>query len=184
VSLRIESGGYLEYLPDPTIPYAGSAFEQDVELMVEPGGALVYADLLLAGRLAHGERFQFRRYAGRLTLLAPSGRPLLRESFSLEPARHTLDEVGILGDRRVGALLTVIVVAGEGQEPALVPAMRMALCEVECVSSGAGSLNGNHGVVAKALTANAAQARRALCALWQTARRHLLGVDLPPVWKR
>lgn len=41
ITLHVASGGYLEYLPDPLIPYRDAALEQSVVIRLEPGAALL-----------------------------------------------------------------------------------------------------------------------------------------------
>ena len=51
----VAGGAWLEVLPEPIIPHRGSRFHQRTALALEHGGAAFYADLLLPGRVAHGE---------------------------------------------------------------------------------------------------------------------------------
>ena len=87
VALMVAEGGYLEYLPDPLIPYRDSDFEQRTTLSVAAGGALVYWDIITPGRVAMGESFRYRRLVSRLEVLDCGGRPAYREAFRLEPSR-------------------------------------------------------------------------------------------------
>lgn len=62
--LRVAPGATLCFLPGPTIPFAGSRFYQSAEIDIEEGGAIVWGDILLAGRTHHRrgpERFAFDR---------------------------------------------------------------------------------------------------------------------------
>ena len=44
----------LEYLPDQTIPFAGSRFYRSTTVELDPGSTLILTDLLAAGRVARG----------------------------------------------------------------------------------------------------------------------------------
>jgi urease accessory protein len=57
----VEDGGWLEVLPEPIVPHRGSVFHQRTSLTVERGGAAFYADLLMPGRVAHGEAWEWSR---------------------------------------------------------------------------------------------------------------------------
>jgi urease accessory protein len=47
--------GWLEVLPEPLVPHRGSHYTQRTRIEVETGSELFYADLLMPGRVAHGE---------------------------------------------------------------------------------------------------------------------------------
>src|SRR5205814_416747 len=59
VRLTLAPGARLEWVPDHTIPFAGSAFQQRVEAEVPEGAALVLIDAFAAGRVARGEAWRF-----------------------------------------------------------------------------------------------------------------------------
>jgi urease accessory protein len=80
----IADGGWLEVLPEPLVPHRGSRFHQRTVLDVAPGGAAFYADLLLPGRIAHGETWGWDRLVLEVEVRA-GGTLLLRERLD-QPA--------------------------------------------------------------------------------------------------
>lgn len=60
-ALRVAAGGWLEVLPEPLVPHRGSRFRQTTRIDVEAGGEAFYADLLMPGRVAHGEAWAWER---------------------------------------------------------------------------------------------------------------------------
>ena len=87
VRLNVASGGYLEYLPDPLIPYRDASLIQEIEITCEPGGALLFSDVITPGRVAMGESFRFRKISNRVTVRGQSGRPAYREAFDRKITR-------------------------------------------------------------------------------------------------
>ena len=85
----VGEGAILEYLPDPVIPYAGSRHMQRTEIHLDPGASLFWWDVLAPGRQAAGERFAFDRLCVE-TDICMGSRPILRESFLLEPGLRSL----------------------------------------------------------------------------------------------
>ena len=83
---QVKDGALLAVLPDPTVCFADARYSQRTEIAVAPKGALVLADILVAGRTARGERWAFKRYAAELTLRMGE-RVVLAESVLLDP-RH------------------------------------------------------------------------------------------------
>lgn len=62
-TMRVEDGGYLDYRPQPLLPFADSDLEStcDIEL-AGPSARLAYEEVLCCGRVARGERFGYRRF--------------------------------------------------------------------------------------------------------------------------
>jgi urease accessory protein len=83
----VAAGGWLEVMPEPLVPHRGCRFRQTTRIAVAPGGGLFFADLLMPGRVAHGEAWEWEklcleidvRLGGELVLrerLAQSGEEL------------------------------------------------------------------------------------------------------------
>jgi urease accessory protein len=85
VTLRVESGALLEYLPDELIPHAGAWFEQQTTVQLDPGGHAIVAEVVAPGRLHHGEAFTYRRLALHLRAVY-AGLPVVCDRLILEPA--------------------------------------------------------------------------------------------------
>ncbi|MFJ7198689.1 MULTISPECIES: urease accessory protein UreD [unclassified Streptomyces] len=96
VHLTVDEGAYVEYLPDPLIPFRGSRFYQRTEVTVAPGATAVVGDTLTAGRLARGERHDYRVLATDLRIARPDGTVLAIDTLRLAPG------AGTRGDRVVG----------------------------------------------------------------------------------
>jgi urease accessory protein len=55
----VEKAGWLEVMPEPTVPHRGSSYRQITRIEVEPGGEMFFADLLMPGRVGHGEAWEW-----------------------------------------------------------------------------------------------------------------------------
>ena len=51
----VAKDGWLEMMPEPLVPHRGSSYRQVTKIEVERGGGLFFADLLMPGRVGHGE---------------------------------------------------------------------------------------------------------------------------------
>jgi len=58
---QVARGGWLEVLPEPLVPHRGSRYHQVTTVAAEPGGGLFFCDLLMPGRIAHGEAWEWDR---------------------------------------------------------------------------------------------------------------------------
>ena len=94
--LRIGEGGYLEYLPDALIPFAGSRFEQITRIELEPDAALIWWDRVMPGREASGEVFRYESLASSFEITA-NGEPAVVERFIIEPRLRPPDSLARLG---------------------------------------------------------------------------------------
>jgi urease accessory protein len=97
--VTIGEGGYLEYLPDQLIPFAGSRFEQNTRVELSRGASLIWWDRIAPGREASGEVFRFESLASSFELVA-DGEPAAIERWSIEPFLRAVDSHLRLGPFR------------------------------------------------------------------------------------
>jgi urease accessory protein len=77
----VAAGGWLEVMPEPLVPHRGCRFRQTTRIEVTPGGALFYADLLMPGRVAHGEAWAWEKLCLEIDVRL-GGQLILRERLS------------------------------------------------------------------------------------------------------
>lgn len=191
VSIDVASGGYLEYLPDPLIPFQDASLLQSVRISVEPGAMLIYGDVLTPGRVASGEAFRSRRISNRLALYRQQERPVYLESYDLSGVRDQpmnmavlgkpcMIETGAAGVRTYGSMLILC-----DAEPAglVLDALRKSMPGYCSVSAGASTLPDGNGVGVKILGADRAAVQSEMTLAWSAARRVLLGAGVPALRK-
>ncbi|MCX6955773.1 MAG: urease accessory protein UreD [Verrucomicrobia bacterium] len=76
----IAPGGWLEVMPEPLVPHRGCSYHQSTTVEVAPGGEMFFADLLMPGRVAHGEAWEWQRLCLETTVRL-GGELILRERF-------------------------------------------------------------------------------------------------------
>jgi urease accessory protein len=87
VELNVGSGAVLEWMPDVTIPYAGSRFKQTIHVTLAPGATALIWDAIASGRVARGERWAFTSLENEIRIVTASGRSVL-ERYALNPSSH------------------------------------------------------------------------------------------------
>ena len=96
----VERGAELRLYFEPLIPFAGSILTQSMRIDLEEGARLVFWEALMAGRIGHGERWQFRELASE-TELRLNGKPVYLERFvlpnALEQSEYAMGECNYLG---------------------------------------------------------------------------------------
>lgn len=93
VTITVGSGAILEWLPEQTIPFAGSRFRQIIRVQLEPGATIMLWDVVAAGRIARGERWAFAALENDVHITTTSGGALL-ERYRLDPSTD-LGQVGL-----------------------------------------------------------------------------------------
>jgi urease accessory protein len=164
VRLDVGAGAILEYVPEHTIPFAGSSFVQRVDLRLGSDARAIVIDAFAAGRVARGEEWGFARLDASLTVRDPSG--------LIAHERLCLDGPGDRARRGLtdGAsyFATVLVL---GSLPLL---QHLQLPADAGFSVGASELR-RGGVIVRLLAASAPVLSEGLVAVWAAARRALLG---------
>lgn len=105
-NIHLEEGAYLEYLPDPVIPFIDSRLYQRTIVTMHPDASLVTGETLYAGRLSRGERNVYAAYASDFEVRTPDGTALAVDRVRLVPENGRLEAV--LGDRDIVASLHVV----------------------------------------------------------------------------
>lgn len=95
IRFTVETGGRLEYYPERTIPFAGSAFHQTVRADLAAGAEFGLLETLATGRVQMGERLQFAEYRSEVEVWVGGARVYL-DRQRLRPGPQTRAP-GVLG---------------------------------------------------------------------------------------
>jgi len=100
IDITVGPNAILEWMPDITIPFAGSRFSQSINIQMNKGATVILWDAMAAGRVARGERWAFSQFANQINILGSNG-SRLQERYSLLPEREkpclTFDRWNYLG---------------------------------------------------------------------------------------
>ena len=182
ITLAVGTGATLEWLPEQTIPFAGSRFKQTIHATLAPGATILLWDAMASGRIARGERWAFATLENNIRITTASGSALV-ERYALDPATN-LGAVGLAADWDYVASLYVVNDAVTPEVWSRLEArLGLALDEhVEHILGGV-SQPAVPGVAVKLLAKSAPDLTRILDALWAAVRAELWG--LPPVaWRK
>jgi urease accessory protein len=97
-SIDVGPGAYLEYLPDFTIPYRGSRFINQTDVVVAPDATLLYGEMILAGRKHHHaeERFGLDLLSMAVAVRRPGGRKLFSEKLLVGKGDAMIDFAAVM----------------------------------------------------------------------------------------
>jgi len=174
--LSVESGGHLDYVPEPTILHADSRFLQQMTVELARDATAVLSDIVVPGRLARGERFDFERYLSSVSVSGPDGL-LFEDATHLTPAETDPDTPGVLGEFTVYGTLFAIAPDRDGSA-ALSDTLHEAVADCEA-RAGATALPNDAGVAVRSLGHRAETVQSALHAAWSEARERVVGAPAP-----
>lgn len=182
VNLRIDEGAFVEYLPDPVVPFRGSRFFQRTNLSVHRGATLVIGETVLPGRVAYGERHLYDVFWSDTEARDDKGCLLFKDLLRLEPgAGGGSTSLAILGPYDIVA--SFFVITRMTQAETLPEVLRDALAEWPRVLAGVSRLPNGAGVGVRLLGSTSADIRAGMKAAWSATRLHLLGGPVPDLRK-
>jgi urease accessory protein len=174
ISLVVEGDGYLEYLPEPTIPFAGSQFASRSRCQVAEGATLVLAEVVSAGRAARGEVHQFKQYLSVIEIARSDGVVVARDATELHPA----DRLTLPGRLGSFAAIGSLYVIHPSVEPRL---LRDAVSEtsINGIQAGASRLPAQLGAWLKVLGPDGPSVAAAVAAAAAAAHAVITGSQPP-----
>jgi urease accessory protein len=176
VTIEVGADGYLEYLPDPAIPFARSRFYQRTELVVDPSATVVLSESMLAGRLARGERNDYDAFCTDLEVSRPDGGILFADTLRLVPSDAGVTGPAVLGG--FGVMASLFVVTAGAPATMVADTLHEALAPYG-LRAGASVLPQDCGAWARVFGAESPEVNEALRAAWDAVRRLLIGVPSP-----
>jgi len=84
IRLSVGSNARLEWLPEVTIPFAGSKLRQALHVDLTEGATALVWDAMASGRVAREERWAFTSFENEIRITTASGTSVL-ERFRIEP---------------------------------------------------------------------------------------------------
>jgi urease accessory protein len=186
--LSVGPGARLEWLPEVTIPFAGSRFRQSIQVDLAPGATVVLWDAMASGRVAKQERWAFSSVENEICIrgLAPGGLapssatvpvPHLLERYRLVPGRLP-ESVGLVGSWDYVASLFII---GDAVDAEIWKRLDLVIATIleqrPGLVLGGVSTPAAPGLVVKLVARSAPDLTVTLEALWAAVRKELW--DLP-----
>jgi urease accessory protein len=178
IDLTVGPNAILEWVPELTIPFAGSHFEQTITVRLDAGASLILWDALAAGRIARGEQWAFSHFSNQIKITLSDGNSL-EERYALAPTQDTRSLTFEQDWNYVGSLYIV---------SDKVPSSTWEQTKEELVTVierhsrqvlGGVSETSLPGLVVKVLTRSAPELNTVLEEMWSVVRMNLWGTALP-----
>jgi urease accessory protein len=178
VRISVGPGARLEWVPEVTIPFAGSRFRQSIHVDLAPGATVVLWDAMASGRVAMRERWAFAAVENESRIRTPLGGAVV-ERYRVVPGRLP-ESVGLAGSWDYVASLFVI---GDGVNAeiwkGLEAAIAVILDEHPGLVLGAVSTPAAPGLAVKMVARSAPDLTVMLEAIWAAVRKDLWNLPAP-----
>lgn len=175
---------YVEYVPDPVIPYVDSRFYQRTVITADPTATVLASETVVSGRLARGERNAYEVFASDFELRRPDGDLVALDTVRLEPGGGFggagVDGPAVLAGRSVMACFFAVSPLAPARE--LADLLHETLAGRE-LAYGVSVLPQDCGAWVRVLGDGTEAVTQALTAAWDAMRRRLIGVPAPALRK-
>lgn len=177
VHLTAGEDGFLEYMPDPVIPFRDARFAGRTLVTVHPGAGVILGEVLLPGRVAYGEHHDYGLFHNQTEAYASDGELLFSDVSNFAPRSASPRSPGRLGPHAASATLHAI--SRRVPARALAERLHARIAGVRGVSGGASELPNGCGAWARVLGPSSSGVQAALHAAWDEARLALVGAPAP-----
>lgn len=181
VNVVVDDSCYFEFIPDQIIPYRDSRFYQKVDLKVHDNATMVYAEMIVPGRVASGESFEYDICY--MKALARNQNHMLRfiDVAVLEPKKRILNTLGIL--ENFGVVGNMYILTKTKYVTELSKDINSVLQKFSRISAGATILPHDSGVIIRILGEVASDLRSVMYEIIKITRRIILNASFSGIRK-
>ena len=178
IRLSVGADARLEWVPEITIPFAGSRFRQSIHVDLAPGATVVLWDAMASGRVARHERWAFASLENEICISGSLGKSVA-ERYRLVPGLLP-ESVGLVGSWDYVASLFIIGDAVETEVWERLDEMLATILEQRPgLVLGAVSTPALSGLVVKLVARSAPDLTAVQEAMWTAIRKELWGLPAP-----
>jgi len=175
VNIKAEEGSYLEFIPDQIIPFRSSRFYQEVELTVHDTATMIYSEIIVPGRVASGEKFEYDICYIKTVARNHLGNTRFIDTVKLEPKSESLTVIGILGNFEVVG--TIYIVTREQYLKDLQFEINKKIKLEGKISYGTSILPKRQGIIVRILGKSAEDVKNMIFEVVRIARNQITGAS-------
>jgi urease accessory protein len=182
VNIEVKEGSYFEYIPDQIIPFRNSRFYQAVELNVHDNATMIYSEMLVPGRVARGESFEYDICYIRTRARNQLGKPRFVDMIKLEPKKEDLRLEEIMGTFDVVG--TMYIITRPLYIKDLQQEINLKINELqETIAGGASAFPNKQGIIVRMLGKTAGEVRNMIFEVIRISRRQIIGASFSGIRK-
>jgi urease accessory protein len=182
VNVEVKEGSYFEYIPDQIIPFRNSRFYQAVELNVHDNATMIYSEMLVPGRVARGESFEYDICYIRTRARNQLGKPRFVDMIKLEPKKEDLRLEEIMGTFDVVG--TMYIITRPLYIKDLQQEINLKINELqETIAGGTSAFPNKQGIIVRMLGKTAGEVRNMIFEVIRISRRQIIGASFSGIRK-
>ncbi len=174
-----KSNSILEYMPKLNIPFAGSAYEQKLNIIMEENAIVFLLDFFVTGRNTRGEHFHFKYYKSALEIIYDN-ELIITDRMFIQPEEINYNEIGFMEGYNIMATM-YFVFHNPIIEKELCGLMQEELDKMETENiinvHGGASAFSPHGIVVRFLATNSMELEKHIMRFWLIARKKVLDLN-------
>ena len=181
VNIVVDDGCYFEYIPDQIIPFRNSRFYQIVNLKVHESATMIYSEMLIPGRVASGESFQYDICY--IKTIAKDNAEKMRfiDIMKLEPKKENLESFGIMNNFEV--IANVYILCNEKYQSDMKDKINTTMKNKNKIYGGTSSFPDNNGLVARILGNTTNDVKKIIFEILAISRQTILGASFSGIRK-
>ncbi len=181
VNIVVDDGCYFEYIPDQIIPFRNSRFYQIVNLKVHESATMIYSEMLVPGRVASGESFQYDICY--IKTIAKDNAEKMRfiDIMKLEPKKENLESFGIMNNFEV--IANVYILCNEKYQSDLKDKINTIVKNKNKIYGGTSPLPDNNGLVVRILGNTTNDIKKIIFDILAISRQTILGASFSGIRK-
>ena len=181
VNITVGEGCYFEFIPDQIIPYRDSRFYQKVLLNVHDNATMVYSELLVPGRVASGESFDYDICYLKTNARNQDGELRFIDIAILEPKKRILKNSGVLENFDVVGTVYILAPANHIKE--LNSLINSMIESYPKIYGGATILPNSSGIMVRLLGPFASDVRDVIIEVTRITRKEILDAPFSRIRK-
>ena len=181
VNITVGEGCYFEFIPDQIIPYRNSRFYQKVLLNVHDNATMVYSELLVPGRVASGESFEYDICYLKTNARNQDGELRFIDIAILEPKKRILKNSGVLENFDVVGTVYILAPANHIKE--LNSLINSMIESYPKIYGGATILPNSSGIMVRLLGPFASDVRDVIIEVTRITRKEILDAPFTRIRK-
>ena len=173
INIVVNDGCYFEYIPEQIIPFRDSKFYQEVDLNVHENATMVYSEIIVPGRVASGEAFEYDICYIKTVAKDNFDKLRFTDAFKLEPKRENLRSFGIMGNLDTVSSLYILTRREYVNE--IKSEINSIFKNITNMRGGASVLPDNRGIIVRILGNTAGDVRNTIFEVLKITRKKILG---------
>lgn len=183
INIEVKEGGYFEYIPDQIIPFRNSRFYQEVILNVHDNATMIYSEIIVPGRIASGEVFEYDICYVKTIGKNHLGKTRFIDTVKLEPNNEDFLHCMLWHFKVIG---TIYIVTKESHVKDLQDEIYKQIKHEEAtgkISVGTSVLPDRQGIIVRILGNSAEDVKKVIFEMLRTARKQIIGASFSGIRK-